>query len=404
MTTKYQVCLINPPQTELREPTAYLPLGIAYLAATLLNSGVETRILNLADKETLEDVNIPESEWYGITCVSATYNSTVELCKTLDGKIVIGGVHPTIEPKQTLEDTGADFVITGEGDYVFRDLVLGNLKSKNRIVEGGIIKDLDLLPLPARHLFPRDEVVNTEGILGCERGVVASSIITARGCPYSCRFCVKNHEMFRKFRYRSAENIREELALLIRDYGVQHVRILDDTFTLIRKRVLDLCDGIKDLGITWACITRCDHIDEEMLRSMKESGCIEINIGVETGSKRLLKLMNKGETVETYLKASEKIKRVGILLKTFLMYDFPTETQEDREETIQLIKKIKPEKFSLSKFTLLPGSYMWLHPEEYGISKTRQRYFYPDEDDAGWMEFKRGISSVVEGNGGEQTE
>jgi len=395
-----KVCLINPPQTELRAPKAYMPLGLAYLASTLLNSGIDTEILNLSDVNSLENVKIPDADWYGVTCVSATYEPVIELCKLIDGKIVVGGVHPTVEPEQTLKDTGADFVVTGEGDYVFRDFVSGYIEPKGKIIEGGVIEDLDSLPFPARHLFPYNEVVNMEGILGCEKGVAASSIITARGCPYRCSFCVKAHEMFTRFRYRSAENIREELALLVDDYGVQHVRILDDTFTLIKKRVLDLCAEIKDLGITWACITRADHIDDEMLTGMKKAGCIEVNIGVETGSERLLKLMNKNETVESYIKASEKIRKADMLFKPFLMYDFPTETQKDREDTLKLIRKIKPDKFTLSKFTLLPGSDMWTSPEKYGIAQVHQSYFYPDEKDPGWMSFKEEISRVVEENRG----
>lgn len=395
-----QVCLINPPQTELRAPKAYMPLGLAYLAATLLNSGIDTEILNLSDVNNLENMKIPDANWYGITCVSATYKPVIELCNLIDGKIVVGGVHPTVEPEQTLKDTGADFVVTGEGDYAFRDLVSGLLEPKGRIIEAGVIEDLDSLPFPARHLFPYNEVVNKDGILGCEKGVAASSIITARGCPYRCSFCVKAHEMFRRFRYRSAENIREELALLVEDYGVQHVRILDDTFTLIKKRVLDLCAEIGDLGITWACITRADRIDDEMLTGMKKAGCIEVNIGVETGSERLLKLMNKNETVESYIKASEKIRGAGMIFKPFLMYDFPTETREDREDTLKLVRKIKPDKFTLSKFTLLPGSDMWINPEKYGIAQVHQSYFYPDEKDAGWMNFKEEISRAVEENRG----
>ena len=395
-----KVCLINPPQTELRAPKAYMPLGLAYLAATLLNSGVETEILNLSDVNNLKNVTIPDADWYGITCVSATYKPVIELCKLIDGKTVIGGVHPTVKPEQTLKDTGADFVVTGEGDYVFRDLVSGRIEPKGRILEGGVIEDLDSLPFPARHLFPYNEVVNSDGILGCEKGVKATSILTARGCPYRCSFCVKSHEMFSRFRYRSTENIREELALLVEDYGVQHIRILDDTFTLIKRRVLDLCAEIKGMGITWACITRADRIDDEMLYSMKNSGCIEVNIGVETGSRRLLKLMNKNETVETYIKASEKIREAGMLFKPFLMYDFPTETREDREDTLKLVRKIKPDKFTLSKFTLLPGSDMWTSPEKYGIAQVHQSYFYPDEKDPGWMSFKKEISRVVEENRG----
>jgi len=397
-----EVCLINPPQTELREPKAYIPLGLAQLASALLEAGVETRVLNLADVKDLEDVNIPPSDWYGVTCVSATYRKVVEVCKMLDGKTVIGGVHPTIEPEKTLADTKANYVVVGEGDHVFRDLVSGLIQPKNGIINGGIIEDLDSLPLPARHLFPYDEVVNTDGILGCEKGVLATSIITSRGCPYRCSFCVKNHETFRRFRYRSAPNIERELSTLIKDYGIEHVRMLDDTFTLLKERVLALCTRIKDLEITWACITRADRLDEEMLQAMKKTGCVEINIGVETGSRRLLKLMNKQETPETYIKASEKVREAGILLKTFLIYDFPTETQEDREETLELVKKLKPDKFTLSKFTLLPGSDMWTHPEKYGITKTPQSYFYPDENDMGWMNFKEEISSIIEENRGKQ--
>jgi len=393
-----RVVLIAPPQTELRAPKAYMPLSLAYLGATLLNSGIETEILNLSDVNNLENVKIPDADWYGITCVSATYKPVVELCKIIDGKIVVGGVHPTVEPEQTLKDTGADFVVTGEGDYVFRDLVSRRLKSKDKIIRGGVIEDLDSLPFPARRLFPYDEVVNKDGILGCDKGVAATSIITARGCPYCCSFCVKSHEMFSRFRYRSAENVAEEVSLLVEDYGVQHIRILDDTFTLIKKRVLDLCDKIKPLEITWASITRADHIDDEMLYNMKKAGCIEVNIGVETGSKRLLKLMNKNETIETYIKAAEKIRKAGLLFKPFLMYDFPTETREDQEDTLELVRKIKPDKFTLSKFTLLPGSDMWMYPEKYGISKVNQSYFYPDEKDVGWMSFKEEINRIVEEN------
>ncbi len=391
-----KVCLINPPQTELRAPKAYMPLGLAYIAATLLDSGIDTKVLNLSDVNNLDSVKIPDADWYGITCVSATYKPVIELCKLIDGKTVIGGVHPTVEPEQTLKDTGADFVVTGEGDYIFRDLVAGRIKPTSRILEGGVIEDLNIVPFPARHLFPYNEVVNKDGILGCEKGVASSSIITARGCPYRCSFCVKGHEMFSRFRYRSTENIRAELAHLVADYGVEHVRILDDTFTMIKKRVMDLCPKIEDLGITWACITRADRIDNEMLATMKKAGCIEVNIGIETGSERLLKLMNKSETVETYIKASEKIRNAGMLFKPFLMYDFPTETREDREATLKLVRKLKPDKFTLSKFTLLPGSDMWISPEKYGIPKVHQSYFYPDDNDPGWTSFKQEISRVVE--------
>ena len=109
-----RVVLINPPQTELRAPKAYMPLSLAYLGATLLNSGIETEILNLSDRTNLEAVDIPDADWYGLTCVSATYKPVIELCNIIDGKTVVGGVHPTVEPERR-----ANFPEPGPGVYIY---------------------------------------------------------------------------------------------------------------------------------------------------------------------------------------------------------------------------------------------------------------------------------------------
>lgn len=388
------VVLIQPPQLALREPCAYISLGVAYLGAVLEESGVEVEVLNLSGTANVEKVDYPEADWYGISCVSATYEAGKKIVPLLKGTVVLGGAHPSVMPVETLADAKANIVVTGEAEYLFRDLVQGSIKPEP-IMHAGIIEDLDGLPLPARHLYPHEDIVNTEGILGCEKGVLATSIIASRGCPYRCSFCVKSHEMFRKLRYRSPASIKLEFSQLMEDYGVQHVRILDDVFTLHRKRVLELCREVEDLGITWACITRADQLDRALLQHMKAAGCIEVNIGVETGSRRLLKIMNKHETPDTYIEASKMVRESGLILKVFLIYDFPTETSADREETLNLVREMKPNKFTLSKFTLLPGSDMWLHPEKYGVGNVHKGYFYPDEEDSGWMRYKQQISNIV---------
>lgn len=387
------VVLIQPPQLALREPHAYISLGLAYLGAVLEESGVEVKVLNLSGTVNVEKVDYPEADWYGISCVSATYEAGKKIIPLLKGTVVLGGAHPSVMPVETLADAKPDIVVTGEAEYLFRDLVLGKIKPEP-IMHAGIIEDLDRLPLPARHLYPHEDIINTEGILGCEKGVLATSIIASRGCPYNCSFCVKSHEMFRNLRYRYPTKIRKELVHLIENYGVQHVRILDDVFTLYRKHVLDICHEIEDLGITWACITRADQLDRALLQHMKAAGCIEVNIGVETGSRRLLKIMNKHETLETYIEAAKRVRESGLILKVLLIYNFPTETSIDREETLNLVREMKPNKFTLSKFTLLPGSDMWLHPEKYGVGKVHEGYFYPDED-SGWMRYKKQIRNIM---------
>lgn len=394
-----KVLLINPPQRELLQPRAYIPLGLAYIGAILEKNNIEVQALQLADTpiKKIDKSTFPHADWYGITCATSTLPATIKISRLLRSKgerVVIGGIHPSILPYETLWKTGACFVITGEGEHVFRNLVTDGCKTQNPVIDGDIIKDLDELPLPARHLFNPSDVIDTTGIHGCEKGIKATTIISSRGCPYNCSFCTKQHKMFRMYRFRSADSIIMELRHLIDEYGIQHVRFVDDIFTLNKRRVIKLCEAIKDLEITWINITRADHVDEEMLKCMKEAGCIETHIGVESGSQRILKLMNKNETSETIIKTSEKIKKAGIKLKVYLMYNFPTETDEDRFQTINLIKKIKPDKFTLSRFIVLVGSDVWANPRKYGATTTKNKWFYPDKDRK-WLEFKKSIEEAV---------
>jgi radical SAM superfamily enzyme YgiQ (UPF0313 family) len=383
---------------ELFQPRAYIPLGIAYIGAVLEDYNIDVEITQLADKE-IEDItinDIPRAEWYGITCVASTLPSVIKLCDILDGNIVIGGPYPTVHPYYTLFDCNPNYVMRGEAEHSFLGLVMTGYNI-NRVIDAGIIQDLDTLPFPARHLFDENDVVDITGIHGCDKGIKATSMISSRGCPYQCAFCCKGHMMFNNYRFRSPDNIAKEIQSLIDDYDIEHIRFVDDIFTFDRDRVISLCDKIKDMGITWVNITRADRIDEEMLKHMKEAGCIETHIGIESGSQRLLSLMRKNETTHTYYKAGKMIKDAGIRLKVYLMYGFPTETEDDRCQTRELMKLMKPDKFTLSKFVPLPGSYLWEHPEEFGIKKPKSGWYYPDRKDKGWMKYKKELGDIIYG-------
>src|SRR3989304_4709347 len=130
---------------------------------------------------------------------------------------------------------------------------------------------------------------------------------------------------------------------------------------------------IRDLKISWICITRCDTVDREILKEMKLSGCVEVHVGVECFSDRILALMNKRITEEILERGCVLVKEAGIRLKTYLMTDYPGMAEEDREKTIRFVKRVKPDKFTLSRFTPLPGSAMWGKAEPKGDG-----WFYPD--------------------------
>ena len=381
--------LIQPPQCQLKDPTAYIPLGIAYIAATLEAAEVDVQILNLSDNPDLQPSDIPPADWYGISCVTATKNTVKKLIPILDGRVVVGGPHPSVLPDETLSELKPDIVMTGESEFTFRDLVLGRIKPEP-IMDAGFIEDLNDLPFPARHLFLDSDVVDRSGIHGQEKGVSATTVITSRGCPFNCLFCCKGHPMFNWYRYREAVNVFDELTFLKERYGIEHVRFVDDEFTLHKGRSAELMRVLRPLGFTWVCITRADTLDADLLRLMKLAGCTEVHIGVETGSDRLLRLMNKQTTSKVLKHGIDLIKEAGIRVKTYLMMNYPGETEEDREATIEFMRETRPDKYTISCFTPLPGS---------AIERvTRQKgkaWFYPDEDSK-YQEYKKRIEEALQ--------
>jgi len=368
--------LVIPHQGQLRQPRAYIPLGLAYIGAVLEQSGHEVSITDLNDGNVKGEADI-----YGITATTATYENAVKTALNLENeRVVMGGIHVSIFPKKTLCDTVCDHVIVGEGEYAFRDLANGVIK--NRIIQAGYIEDLDALPLPARHLF--NNVVDYSGIHGQERGVGATTLISSRGCPYHCAFCTKITQTS-KVRFHSPKRMIEEIKDVMRNYNVSHFRFVDDIFTLSRKRIEKFCEFSAGLDFTFICITRGDALDNHLLKKMRRAGCLEVHIGVESGSQRILDAMNKQTMVKVLEEAIRKIKDAGIRVKTYLMYGFLGEEKEDREKTIEFVKRTRPDKVTVSKFTPLPGSTAW--------HETQEHWFYPEEED--YLEFKKGIKDVL---------
>ena len=376
-------CFIIPLQLELEQPGAYISLGVAYLGAVLENYGYEVQIHDM----NIDGEVFPEANVYGITCVSATFPSVHKIVSDLCQKgriVIVGGIHPSIQPDD-FKDLNC-YIVTGEAEDILSKIL--KIKNKPEIINAGFIQDIDKLPFPARHLFKN--VVDYSGIHGQDIGVGATTIVSSRGCPYNCNFCTRIPQT-QKVRFHSPEHMINELKTIISEYSIRHFRFVDDIFTLNKDRVMLLCDKLinEKLGITWICITRADKLGKDLTLKMKKAGCTEIHIGVESGSQRILDLMNKGISIESLENAIKLIKETEIKAKTYLMYGFPGETIEDRQMTIDFIRKNKPDKVTISKFTAMPGSKMW----KLNTLGTEQ-WFYQDYD-LGYQNFKNKIKEVV---------
>lgn len=412
-----KVLLINPPFYRLiNSHFNGLSLGLGYIAAVLSKNGYEVKIYN-ADYESSENYadqrkifesydnykkilsNLNHPLWLevkenierfspdivGITMLTGTYKSAEnigriakELNKDID--VVVGGTHPTVLSEETIKNKYFDYVVCGEGEYTFLDLVNGMrvddipgltyLNKKGKIVnnpEREFIENLNSLPFPSRDLYLNDNCYMDYGY-----------IMTGRGCPFECAFCASKKVWKGHVRFRSPKNVVEEVKHVHDKYGTKFFYFVDDTFTLNKNRTKKICELLveSDLDISWICDTRVDTIDEELLRLMKESGCVRVKIGVESGSERILKMVKKMITKKQIRDCVSHIKKVGIDLTIYLMIGFPTETQEEMQETLDFARELDPTYYSLSILAPYPGTEIYDDVIRSGVKLPKEHWEY----------------------------
>ncbi len=344
--------LINPPKPFLLNQKVFAPLGLLYLGAVLKNEGHEVVI---SDMSSLDEPLI-EADVYGISSTTPQFPYAIRVAEMIrcryknKTKVIIGGPHVTsVVPNTNL----FDIIIRGEGESLIT-------KTDNGVYQAEPIKDLDAIPFPAR------ELINLKDYKYSLNGRPATHAITSRGCPFSCAYCDK--EMWgKKVRYRSAGNVLKELDQLNKDYGYDAFMFFDDTFTLNKPRLEELCDGFKARGFIWRCFSRVDTVSYHDLMMMKEAGCYEIGVGIESCNQSMLDRMHKGTTVEQNTRFIKWTKELGIRNKAFLIMGFPGETRESLDDLINWVKEVKPDDFDLSVFMPIPGSDVWNNPKAYNV-------------------------------------
>lgn len=364
-----KVLLVLAPNPVLAEPLMQAPLGILYVAASLEKAGHQVEILDLRDRKIAEDVYIPEADFYGFSATTPEYPFTLKMANYVkaiypNAKTIIGGSHPTHLPQTCLDEF--DYVVVGDGEYAVNAIVEG--KIPKGIVQFPPIMDLDTVPFPARHLLPRERVFTEELYVGsrCGKGPPSTSIMSSRGCPYSCHFCANPPP--RLARMRSPENFVKEVEQLINVYNCSHYKIVDDNFTLNKKRLLKICDLLKPLNIEFRAHGRSQLFNKEIAKALYQAGCREFSFGVEVADNYVLYKLHKQETVEQHKKAIKIAKEAGLQVKVYLMCCLPYETWETIEKNKQFMIETQPDKWTLSTFVPYPGSYIYSHPEEFDIT------------------------------------
>jgi len=402
-----RILLIDPPfQRFMGFYRYYYPLGLASIAAVLRQAGHEVVVYDadhLESAETLSWSAVAERHeeflkglhtedhplWQeakdvvsgfapdivGITLLSVKASSgarVAAICKEVNDRItvVVGGDHPTVFPAKTLQDANIDFVVRGEGEATMADLVACLQDGDRRRLahvpglsyrEGHEIRhnaarepipDLDVLPLPAI-----DALMHVDSY----RPVDFGAIMGSRGCPYACTFCGVANLWSRNVRHRSAASVIREMEWLNETYGTDYFSFRDASFTLSRERVAELCSEIarREMGIRWECLTRPDLLDEAMVEAMKRSGCVTVRIGLESGSKTILRHMKKHLDLDAVRRAAQILTKYGLYWSAYLLMGTPLETKETVKETLAFVREINPPFLTLARFTPIPGTEMY---------------------------------------------
>ncbi|MCS7121494.1 MAG: B12-binding domain-containing radical SAM protein [Archaeoglobaceae archaeon] len=364
------------------------PLGLCYLASCLREAGFKVKIIDdLVEKLNFEELikKIKNAIMVGITSTTPTFNSALNYAKKIKEKlstfIILGGVHVTFKPYDAMKSY-VDAVCIGEGEETIVEVAERVEAGKNlegvkgifyregeKIIENQprkFIEDLDRIPFPAYDLISLEKYT----VLG--KRLRSFPMITSRGCPFSCNYCSSSLFMGKKFRARSAKNVVDEIEWLVNDFKARSIAFSDDTFTLNKKRVEEICKEIKNRGleISWSCSSRVDTVDEDTIKIMKEAGCKAIYFGVESASERILKYYKKRISVEKAFKAVNLAKKYKITTICSFIVGAPDETKEEMEKTLKLAIDLDPNYAQFSVLTPYPGTEIYEEARSKGLLLT----------------------------------
>jgi anaerobic magnesium-protoporphyrin IX monomethyl ester cyclase len=380
------------------ERREFPPFGVLYLAAVCERAGHEVAIEKVTPSRTRLDLAGFDAVGFSLAS-SATYGIMLRARQQSiirdDALVMVGGVHCNFYPESSLRDFRAHLAADGESEETILAVLEQHQNGALAAVPGilymdgdqvrrttsrPLLRNIDDLPLPARHLLPRQDIVIPDRLAGTD--LVMAHVMFSRGCPFPCSFCAAGQT---RIQYRGGASALTELEHLVEAYAIEGFAIVDDNFIVARRKVGDICDHIAHLGLRWSALSRVDTVDEALLAKMARAGCIEIKYGMESGSERLLKAMRKNTKRAQIKRAVHMTNDAGIEAKVFVIHGFPGETSETTEETVSLLQELgaSVSRVSLFRFVPLPGTEVYDHADLYGVRGTHLQHDW----DGDWDKF-----------------
>jgi len=370
----------NIPDVVDDETGAYPPLGLMYVAAHAEhNTDHEIKILDTQvegyDYEQIRQyITDFAPDVVGIQAMTFTLIDVIKTARIVkeinpDIHLSLGGPHCNIFPEETLSIEAVDSIVMNEGEIPFTELLNclsrgGDLsevcgigyKEKDGTIrftpKVSLLADLDVLPFPARHLLPVDKYYSV-----LSKYFPVTTMMTSRGCPYQCTFCDRPY-LGKEFRYRSALNVVDEMEECLVKYGIKEINIYDDTFSIHKQRVHEICNEIvrRELPVKWDIRTSVNAVDDKLIANLARAGCQRIHYGVESGNPDIQVKIKKFLDLDRVEHAVKVTRDLGMETLGYFMIGSPSETREQMEQTIDFARKIGVDYAHISIHTPFPAT------------------------------------------------
>lgn len=375
---------------QMRKMQPYPPLGTLYAAALLRSAGLSVAVFDtmLNDPEAEFEVALLHHRPRIVVVYEDNFNFLSKMCLTRMRKVAYHILETSLRAGATVLANGSDasdhareyllkgfrYVLLGEAELALLETVMHLLKGEEealpfvpglvyldkntgelvRTEHRGLMRDLDRLPFPSRDLIDADQYRNA---WKSAHGYFSLNIVASRGCPYRCNWCAKPI-YGDSFKIRSAVMVAEEMRQLKYELGAEHLWFADDIFGLRAKWVHELATEVErlDAAVPFKMQSRVDLMTADTVRSLRRAGCVEVWMGAESGSQKILDAMDKGTRVDQIAKARENLRNEGIRACYFLQFGYPGETWADIQNTIRLVRDTRPDDIGVSVSYPLPGT------------------------------------------------
>ncbi len=380
-------------------------MSLLYVAGILEDAGCEVLFIdahaeNLGLDETVRRLDEFGPAYIGYTITTYLFFQTLDWLRAIRELVpvptLVGGVHMSIYPRETLTHAAIDYGCTGEAEYSLPNLLEALVKGEDLhdvrgicfrpggtpVHEGGEVVvtpnettcQVDESPFPARHLID-----NSLYYSFISKYKNFTCFLTSRGCPYKCIFCEQGSKSFRA---RSPKNVVDELEICVKEFGVRELDFFDSSFTIRKKRVIEICEEInrRNLEIVWAARTRVDCITKDVLSAMRRAGCSRIYYGIESGNREILKVLKKSTSMDQIKQVVRDTREVGIDTFGYFMVGNPYDNPATIRQTIRLAIELDFDYAQFSKVTPMPATEMYaMMIEETGTDFWREFVLEPHD-------------------------